>query len=185
AFAAAADPKRFPEQLRWVKPWQARRLMWNAYRFGNMGPDTSRTRLKLDLGAYNPLLGRSYTEIAGLSRSMHKSQGFGAAERRGTFENTLETRLGDPARGDLFDGVDLTWARIPGGTRVAKLIEDAGRRFDPAHPAAILPTLMKARTAMAALPNESLVEAKRRDLSLLIRSCAGLSRERSRRLAST
>ena len=26
-FDAAADPKRFPEQLRWVKPWQAKRLV--------------------------------------------------------------------------------------------------------------------------------------------------------------
>src|SRR5439155_19659205 len=102
AFAAAADPKRFPEQLRWVKPWQARRLMWNAYRFGNMGPDTSRTRLKLDLGAYNQLLGRSYTEIAGESRSMHKSQGFGAAERRGAWENSFEHRLGERATRDPF-----------------------------------------------------------------------------------
>src|SRR6202162_191507 len=33
AFAAAADPKRFPEQLRWAQPWQARRLVWNAFAF--------------------------------------------------------------------------------------------------------------------------------------------------------
>src|SRR6202162_3643103 len=33
AFFAAADPKRFPEQLRWVQPWQARRLVWNAFAF--------------------------------------------------------------------------------------------------------------------------------------------------------
>ena len=32
AFAAAADPKRFPEQLAYVKPWQAKRLLWNAWR---------------------------------------------------------------------------------------------------------------------------------------------------------
>ena len=31
AFHAAADPARFPGQLRWTKPWQAKRLMWNAF----------------------------------------------------------------------------------------------------------------------------------------------------------
>jgi len=27
AFDAAADPSKFPEQLKWVKPWQAKRVM--------------------------------------------------------------------------------------------------------------------------------------------------------------
>src|SRR5581483_4645742 len=33
AFSAAADPAKFPEQLRWVEPWQAKRLMWNMATF--------------------------------------------------------------------------------------------------------------------------------------------------------
>src|SRR5579884_2655657 len=34
AFSAAADPNRFPEQLRdGVEPWQAKRLMWNMFGF--------------------------------------------------------------------------------------------------------------------------------------------------------
>jgi LmbE family N-acetylglucosaminyl deacetylase len=32
AFSAAADPKRFPEQLQYVQVWQAKRLMWNTFR---------------------------------------------------------------------------------------------------------------------------------------------------------
>lgn len=35
AFTAAADPKRYPEQLKYVQPWQAKRLMWNTFNFGN------------------------------------------------------------------------------------------------------------------------------------------------------
>ena len=53
AFAAAADPKRFPEQLQWVKPWQAKRLVWNAFRFGGAGPDTTPGRIPVDVGEYN------------------------------------------------------------------------------------------------------------------------------------
>ncbi|MEO5717598.1 MAG: PIG-L family deacetylase, partial [Chthoniobacterales bacterium] len=33
AFTAAADPKRFPEQLGDVQPWQATRLLWNTSEF--------------------------------------------------------------------------------------------------------------------------------------------------------
>src|SRR5690606_27463980 len=35
AFYAAADPKQFPEQLVFVEPWQAKRLMWNTFSFGS------------------------------------------------------------------------------------------------------------------------------------------------------
>src|SRR5262249_12404306 len=113
AFVAAADSTRFPEQFHAaVRPWRARRLLWNVTGFGPTRPDTTRGRLHVDLGAYDRLLGRSYTEIAGESRSMHKTQGFGSAERRGRLDNTLENRLGDRATKDLLDGVDLSWARV-------------------------------------------------------------------------
>src|SRR5258705_404759 len=137
AWSAAADPARFTEQLTTVKPWRAKRLLWNAYRFGSSGADTTRDRLRVDLGAFNPLLGRSYTEIAGESRSMHMSQGAGTPERRGTWENTFEHRLGDRATQDLFEGVDLTWSRFQGGDVVAGLLARAGREFDRDHPAAL------------------------------------------------
>src|SRR5687767_16030440 len=35
AFTAAADPGRFPEQLKYVRPWQAKRVLWNSFNFGN------------------------------------------------------------------------------------------------------------------------------------------------------
>ncbi|MEJ1839593.1 hypothetical protein, partial [Escherichia coli] len=85
-------------------------------------------------GSYNPLLGRSYSEIAGESRSMHKSQGFGAPERRGSIANTLVHRLGEPARTGLFDGVSMSWARYPNGARIDAALKRAHQSFDPARP---------------------------------------------------
>src|SRR5262245_8625971 len=148
AFTAAADPKRYPEQLRYVKPWQAKRLVWNAYRFGSTAVDTTPGRVRIDLGAFDPLLGRSYTELAGESRSKHQSQGAGTPERRGEWVNTFENRSGEPAKQDLFEGVDLTWARIPGGAKVGTLLKEAEKAFDPDHPSAILPKLIQAHAVM-------------------------------------
>src|SRR5438093_4214873 len=84
AFAQAGDPTKFPEQLRYVNVWQPRRLFFNKFSFRPIAPDdpSLAKSLRLDIGTYNPLLGRAYTEIAAESRSQHKSQGFGAAERR-------------------------------------------------------------------------------------------------------
>jgi len=175
AFAAAADPHRFPEQLTELRPWQAKRLLWNVFRFRADTPRNPQPgQVAVDLGAYSPLLGKSFTEIAALSRSMHKSQGFGSAERRGTFLNDLQPRLGEPPVDDLFDGVDLTWNRIPGSQEVVALIDEANRDFRPDDPSAIVPTLLEAYAAMGRLGDDPLVAAKRDETLDLIRECSGL-----------
>ena len=77
AFKAAADPNRFPEQFKYgVQPWQAKRIVWNTFNFGGTNT-TNEDQLKIDVGAFNPILGKSYGEVAAESRSQHKSQGFG------------------------------------------------------------------------------------------------------------
>ncbi|HLG03089.1 MAG TPA: PIG-L family deacetylase, partial [Bacteroidia bacterium] len=63
AFEAAADPKRFPEQLKYTNVWQARRIFWNTYNFGSANT-TASDQLRIDVGVFNPLLGKSYGEIA-------------------------------------------------------------------------------------------------------------------------
>lgn len=82
AFTAAADPRRFPEQLKFVQPWQAKRILLNGFNFGGQNTITA-DQLRLDVGGFNPVLGKSYGEIAAESRSQHKSQGFGSARSRG------------------------------------------------------------------------------------------------------
>ena len=174
AFSAAADSTRFPEQLRWVRPWRAKRLVWNVARFGAAGPDTTPGRLGVDIGEYNALLGRSYTELAGESRSMHKTQGFGAAERRGSLTNTFEHRAGERATRDLFDGVDLSWSRVRGGARLGAIFAQAAREFRPERPQAIVPLLLKAHGILVTLGDDPLVAVKRGELLDVIRSCTGL-----------
>src|SRR5688572_24675812 len=147
AFAAAADATRFPEQLRYVQPWQAKRIFWNRFSFGRPidpnDPAVAKS-LRVDLGKYNPLLGRAYTEIAAESRSQHKSQGFGSAERRGSVLNYFDHRGGDPATTDLFEGIDTTWARYPGGAALSALLTKAANEFDEDHPSKSLPVLIEA-----------------------------------------
>lgn len=179
AFRAAADATKFPEQLKYVSVWQPKRLFWNAFNFQNptaAPPDS----LHMDLGDYNPLLGESYTEIAAQSRSQHKSQGFGSAQRRGSSVNYLKLLAGDAASKDAFEGIDLSWRRIKGGESVAAPLEEANRNFDPQHPDKILPPLVRAYRAMNELPaetqkeNSELITTKRRELLDTIRACAGL-----------
>ncbi len=179
AFVAAADPKRFPEQLKYVQPWQVKRVVWNAYtpNFTN-NPPPGGNYVMAPLGNYNALLGKSYTEIAGESRSMHKSQGFGSGRGKGERNDYLQHKLGEPAKNDVFDGVDLTWNRVKDGKIVSSLLEKAYQLFDGEHPEASVPVLLQAYQAMAKLPQtDYYVQLKKKDLTELIVACAGLSYE--------
>lgn len=172
AFRAAGDPARFPEQLaEGLAPWQPRRLFWNAFRRDGKPIEGS---LPFEVGDYSPALGRSHTETAAESRSQHKSQGFGASERRGRLTNALVLLEGEPAKADPFEGIDTTWTRVKGGERVGRLLEEAERAFDPRRPAAVLPKLLAAHAALRTLPRDPWVEVKRLELLAAIRSASGL-----------
>ena len=175
AFHAAADPKKFPEQLQYVDVWRPKRLLWNAWFqvFQQRKQDTSRL-LKLDVGSYNPLIGKSYTELAAESRSMHKSQGFGSSGPRSETLNYFELLAGDSTSKNVFGEEDLDWSRINGGAHVQKAIEDAIDHFDPEHPEALLPRLVAIYEMMDALKENHWIPIKKNELLTIIRSCAGL-----------
>jgi LmbE family N-acetylglucosaminyl deacetylase len=111
AFEAAADPAKFPEQLKnGVTTWQAKRLLWNTFNFG--GNNTIKEdQLKIDVGGYNSILGKSYGELAAESRSQHKSQGFGVPAQRGQAFEYFSTIKGSRPAIDLMDGVETSIAR--------------------------------------------------------------------------
>jgi LmbE family N-acetylglucosaminyl deacetylase len=176
AFSAAADPHQFPEQLQWVEPWQAKRLLWNTFAFTRQQEEEAAklpNQIAVDLGSYDPVLGHSYAEIAGMSRSMHRSQGMGAPERRGSSKNFLVLVAGEPASKDMFDGIDTTWSRIPGGPPIGKILSEAAHSFDVEHPEKTIPALLQARKLMADM-HQPLVDLKRRELDEAIVSCSGL-----------
>jgi LmbE family N-acetylglucosaminyl deacetylase len=171
AFTAAADPGKFPEQLKYVTAWKPRRLLWDIWR---PAQDEIKNRLRVDTGEYNPLLGKSYSEIAGESRSQHKSQGFGSGGRRGTQPDYFEVAAGDPATQDIFEGIDISWNRVPGGQKVGRLLAKETASFDPRQPSKSLAGLLAAYAELAKLPDGDWVRAKKDELSRVIRACAGI-----------
>lgn len=167
AFIAAADPKQFPEQLAYVKPWQAKRILWNTFNFGGNNT-TAEDQLKLDVGLYNPLLGKSYGEIAADSRSNHKSQGFGSAKQRGSATEYFSYTAGEKAKSDIFEGVDFTLNRTAGTAAIQKLVTEINKEYQVADPSASVPKLLKLRELVKGKP------FKHQELDDLIISCAGL-----------
>jgi LmbE family N-acetylglucosaminyl deacetylase len=185
AFRAAADPTRFPEQLQHVTTWQPKRIFWNRFGWQRLDPSSPELAndLRIDLGEYNPLIGRSYTEMAGESRSQHKSQGFGSPERRGSVINYYKQTQGDAARGDILEGVETGWSRYPGGETMGALFKRISSEFDPIDPQKSLPLLLQALDELDKLGAGEAwaprmnpwIEVKRGELLEVIRACAGLS----------
>ncbi len=119
AFELAADARAYPEQLaEGLETWQARRLFFNGSTWWRSDLAEYARKdpthwITVDVGGFDPLLGLSYTELAGRSRSQHKSQGFGAAEARGEALEYLRLDRGPAcATPDLLDGLALDFERV-------------------------------------------------------------------------
>ncbi len=134
AFIAAADATKFPEQLkRGVSTWQAKRILWNTFSFGNVNT-TNNNQLKIEVGNFNPLLGESYGEIGGEARTMHKSQGEGRPKRKGSITEYFTTTGGDTAKNDLMEGIVTNWNRLKDGAVIDAAIDNIIKNYNFEHP---------------------------------------------------
>ena len=177
AFDLANDRNAYPGQLDHVKPWRPERIFWNLswWFFRNTGREMDTTNLvSLDIGEYNPLLGKSYNEIAAESRSMHKSQGFGSTGTRGTDVEYLQHWKGTAVAHDPFEGINTTWSRLTGSEDVAFYARRARDTFDPKNPAAIVPDLIAAAKALEKLEDDFWKDIKLQEINTLIKACTGM-----------
>ncbi len=175
AFKVSNDPSIFPEQLKYVELWQPKRIFWNAWTpaLKSMGIDSD-TLIKINLGEYNQLLGRSYTEISAESRTMHKSQGFGDSGWRENYYNYFLLMDGTWAEKDMFENIDLSWSRIAESDLVAKLLREVENEFNFEEPHKIIPLLLKAYNELQKLENKYWIDIKSKELLEIIKSCSGI-----------
>jgi LmbE family N-acetylglucosaminyl deacetylase len=173
AFAAAADPKRFPEQLKYVQVWQAKRLLWNTFNFGSANTIAS-DQFKIDVGVYNPITGKGYGEIAAESRSNHRSQGFGSARQRGQSYEYFKTILGAAPKNNLLDGVTDNWERVKGGKDIAAALVAINKAFDADSPWRSVPALVQLRSKIEKVTDVYWRTQKLKELDDLTAACAGL-----------
>ena len=115
AFDAAADPGRFPDlQGIAAEPWSTDKL-YHSVR--SRSPGSAEAPLTIQTGTFDPLLGRSYHQLAMESRSKHRSQEMGAAQALGDRASGLrlvQSRVGINSDTGIFAGVDTTLAGLVG-----------------------------------------------------------------------
>jgi LmbE family N-acetylglucosaminyl deacetylase len=179
AYEVAGDTTRFPAR-EYGAPWTPHKFYRNARYDPTLG-----VTLRFDVGEYSPLLGMSYAEIAGQSRSQHKSQGFGAPQRKGSFLAALRreaTRVNESAPAtdeqSIFDGIDTTWHRFQQVRSAAGAVLDslpaaflaAREAFQPFAPSAMLPALGRVQRLLEKLqlPSDASLDLAR-DLDVAVR----------------
>lgn len=180
AFDAAGDPKRFPDQLKYVSTCKPHRIFWNTFNFGGFNNTPSDpSYLKIDVGAFNPLLGKGYGEIAADSRTMHKSQGFGSARKRGEDIEQFKWLKGSEVKIDLFEGIDQSWNRLKEGKKMTAMVDECIKNFDLAHPEKSVPALVNMYKYLSASTKNDAEfsywrQQKLAELEKLIVNCAGV-----------
>ena len=175
AFDIAGDATKYPEQLMYVEPWQPKSLYWNAYfwRRSEYQKDTA-DLIAYDIGKYNSLLGLSYSEIAALSRSSHRSQGFGATGTRGVQMDYLQHEKGYKAKIDAFENIDISWNRVEGGKQIEAQVKKILDDFKPKNPENIINELFSLRKKMELLDDDFWRQRKLIEIDDLIYAITGL-----------
>ncbi len=178
AFDAAADPTKFPDQLKYTEVWQAKRILWNTFNFGSTNT-TSPDQLKIDVGVYNSFLGKGYGEIAAESRSMHKSQGFGSAKQRGSNIEYFKLLKGEEVKTDLFEGINAAWNRIKETATIQKTIDGILKSFDTEFPEKSMTALTDLYKLIAGIPDKDPYtvywkKIKLKETEQLLLWCSGL-----------
>jgi LmbE family N-acetylglucosaminyl deacetylase len=175
AFDAAANPAIFPEQVKELGIWQAKRLLWNSYSrgFSNNTPEEG-NYIQFPLGDYNSLLGKSYTEIAAEARSKHRSQGFGSAPTRNERFDYGIIIKGPVVKNDLFEDIDITWNRVSGGKKIDEDLKEILSSFDFTNPSKSTKALINVYKNMEQLPDNHFKENKLADCLNLILITSGI-----------
>ena len=126
AFRVAADPTRFPEQIKaGLRPWQARKVYQAGA--GNPGGGAAQSSagggappqrpVRISTGDYDPLLGMSWAQFGTLARRNHLCQGMGQTESRpgeagGSYSlYDSQPRVGGDEQ-DVLEGIDTSLRRL-------------------------------------------------------------------------
>lgn len=183
-FDIAAKNNQYTEQLKYVTPWQPRRLFFNTswWFYGSeeaFNKADKSSHMSVDVGVYYPSLGKSNTEIAAESRSNHKCQGFGSTGTRGSQLEYLQLLKGDmpTTKADLFEGINTTWTRVKDGNKVKPLVEKAIKEYDFKAPQKSISVLLEIKKAIQTTGDPFWKKIKTEEVDHLIAACAGIFAE--------
>lgn len=182
AFDLASKKDAYPEQLQYVEIWQPKVIYFNdSWFFYRNREDFNKAdhsnHLQFNIGEYYADLGLANNEIAALSRSMHKSQGFGNTGSRGDQVEYLELLKGElPDSKNVFSHIETGWDKLnaKNANQIEKLLNEVEDDFNFQKPSLSLPKLLEAYQLLSEANDSYWKTRKIQDLEDIIISCSGL-----------
>ena len=161
--------------------WQPTRLFFNThwwfYGSREKFQEVDKTgMLWVDTGTFYEGQGLSNSEIAALSRSMHKSQGFGSTGTRGSEKEYLELLKGEmpEEENNIFEGINTTWSRVKGGELIQEILEEVQTNFDFKDPSKSVAKLIEAYELIENLDDDHWRTFKSEQIREVIAACLGM-----------
>lgn len=175
AFKKTGDKMQYTEQLKYFPAWQPKRLVLNTFRFGTRNT-TSEDQYKLAVGQYEPEIGMGMGELAGISRSIHKSQGAGTPSVPGVQTEYFKLVDGEPFTTSMFEGIDITWGRVA-RKDIGDDLQQVLDKFNYKAPTESLPALLAIRKKIESITDEYWRGQKLKEIDAAILDCTGLLAE--------
>ena len=180
AFDLAGQDDKFTSQLEQVEAWSPKRAFFNTswwfYGSQEAFDKADKTNfIELEINTFYPLEGLSNNEISALSRSQHKSQGFGNTGSRGDKTEYIELIKGEKLGGnDPFHGIDTSWNRIPKGKAIGDILYKVEEDFEFKQPWEVIPQLLEAEQLIHSIKDEFWRAQKSKQIQSIIQACLGL-----------
>ncbi|MFL2590841.1 MAG: PIG-L family deacetylase [Flavobacteriaceae bacterium] len=180
AFEISDNPNFYPSQLDSLDLWKPSRQYVNIswWRYGSREKFNSINKqnfIEIDITKYNFLTGKTNSEISALSRSQHKSQGFGRSPSLEKETEYLELIGGlENKSNDIFEGINTTWNRLEGGKQIKVLIDQTLEKFDFEKPEKSVKNLLKISNEIKKLRISEWKTRKLKEVKEIIRLCLGI-----------
>ena len=180
AYKISGNPNFYSSQLDSLQLWKPFRQYVNIswWRYGSREKFNSINKdnfIKIDITKYNFLTGKTNSEISALSRSQHKSQGFGRSPNLEKETEYLELIEGlENKSNDIFEGVNTTWNRLQGGGEIKVLIDQTLKKFDFEKPEKSVKKLLKILNEIKKLKISVWKTRKLKEVKEIIRLCLGI-----------
>jgi LmbE family N-acetylglucosaminyl deacetylase len=181
AVKLAADETAYPNQLSRVKPWQVKQVYWNTswWFYGDQqlfdSLMSSGEVIKVDVGGFNPLLGKSYSEIAAEARSQHKCQGFGTTGSRGELNEYLSLLwTADEVETDFHSLLHKPWSVFPNGKHIQKEYDKLQSGYSAEKPEESVLQLLAFKETLESIEDHALRKEIQKQCDLILQQMCGI-----------
>ena len=159
-------------------PWQVARLYFNTswWFYGSREKFAAAPKdrlIPITVGQYDSSTGNFHGQLAAASRSQHKSQGFGSTPQYSPQTEYLEVIKGETTS-HPFDGIDTSWNRIEGGSKIGDQIQRLLEDFNFKSPEKNIPALLNIRQNILTISDNHWRSIKLTEVNSIIQKCLGL-----------